>query len=146
VASEPSANDRAATALAVPVDRPAVPPAANTAPAVVEAVAPPVVAPPVVAEKRREAEDDLGPQLALIDGARAALAQGNARDALARLKEYESRYPAGALGLEASALRVEALLRAGDRSRGQALGEKFVSQHPNGPYTARIRTLLSQAR
>jgi hypothetical protein len=99
---------------------------------------------PIVPEKRREAADDLGPQLALIDGARALLAQGNAKDALTRLKEYDSRYPGGALGPEAIALRVEALLKSGDRAKGQALGEKFVSQHPNGPYTARIRSLLAR--
>ena len=61
------------------------------------------------------------------------------------LREYDSRYPGGALGPEATALRVEALLRAGDRTKGQALGEKFVAQHPNGPYATRIRSLLSQA-
>jgi hypothetical protein len=99
---------------------------------------------PIVSERRREGADDLGPQLALIDGARALLAQGNAKDALTRLKEYEARYPGGALGPEATALRVEALLKSGDRTKGQALGEKLIAQHPNGPYTARIRSLLAR--
>jgi hypothetical protein len=117
---------------------------ASTAPPVAEPVTAASAASPVF-ERRREPEDDLGPQLALIDGARAALAQGNAKEALTRLKEYEVRYPGGALGPEATALRVEALLRAGEVARGQALGKKFVSQHPNGPYAARIRSLLAES-
>jgi len=103
------------------------------------------VAPTPLPEKRREGEDDLGAQLALVDGARALLANGNARDALARLREYDARYPAGALGPEAIALRVEALLRSGEQAKGRALGDKFVAQHPNSPYAARIRSLLAQA-
>ena len=73
------------------------------------------------------------------------LAQGSARDALARIREYDSRYPGGALGLEATVLRVEALLRAGERGKGRLSGERFVAQHPNSPYATRIRSLLAQA-
>jgi hypothetical protein len=113
-------------------------------PAPVETILPPPAASPVAADKRREAADDLGAQLAIIDAARGLLAQGTARDALARLHEYDVRYPGGALALEATALRVEALLRAGDRTKGQALGERFVARHPNSPYAARIRSLLAQ--
>jgi len=130
-----------------PIVAPTIP--ATVAPAavvpVIETAPLPVAAAPSLPEKRHEADDDLGAQLALIDGARAMLAQGNARDALTRLREYDSRYPTGALGLEATALRVEALLRAGDRGKGQALGERFVAQHPNSPYATRIRSLLAQA-
>jgi hypothetical protein len=133
--------------------RPSPPIVAPTVPAVVPVAEPPaietaplpVAAAPVLPEKRREAEDDLGAQLALIEGARAMLTQGSARDALARIHEYDSRYPGGALGLEATVLRVEALLRAGERGKGQALGERFVAQHPNSPYATRIRSLLAQA-
>jgi hypothetical protein len=110
----------------------------------VETAALPAAPAPVLPEKRREGEDDLGAQLALIDGARALLAQGNPHDALVRLKEYDSRYPAGALGPEATALRVEAWLRSGEQARGRALGERFVAQHPKSPYAARIRSLLAQ--
>jgi RNA polymerase sigma-70 factor, ECF subfamily len=112
---------------------------------IVGTVASPIAAAPPLPEKRREGEDDLGAQLALIDGARAMLANGSARDALAQLREYDARYPAGALGPEALALRVEALLRSGEQARGRALGDRFVAQHPKSPYAARIRSLLAQA-
>jgi hypothetical protein len=149
-----SRSPRSAASEATPSE-PAVAHAADVpAPTAVEAQAAispavePMAAPPAasaaVFEKHREGADDLGPQLALIDGARASLAQGNARDALARLKEYDARYPGGSLGPEATALRVDALLQTGERAKGQALGEKFVAQHPNGPYTARIRSLLAR--
>jgi hypothetical protein len=143
VASEATAVERAPSPPAIPILPVAALPVVS-AKAAETAVLPAVIA-PASPDKRREAEDDLGAQLALIDGARALLAQGNARDTLARLREYDSRYPGGALGPEATALRVEALLRAGERAKGQALGEKFVAQHPNGPYATRIRSLLAQA-
>jgi hypothetical protein len=129
VTAPAAAEPESPVASAVPVETMAPSIAASSAPA---------------GEKRREPSDDLGAQLAIIDAARGLLAQGSTRDALARLHEYDVRYPGGALALEATALRVEALLRSGDRTKGQALGERFVARHPNSPYAARIRSLLTQ--
>jgi hypothetical protein len=87
----------------------------------------------------------LGEQVSAIDRARRALGDGNAAGALRELDDYESRFPRGALGEEAEALRVEALLAEGDRAAAARVGARFLAAHPASPHAARVRALLAQA-
>jgi TolA-binding protein len=84
----------------------------------------------------------LGPQVAAIDGARRAFAAGDATRALQLVGDYEARYPAGAFTQEAEVLRVEALLRQGDRVGARSAGTRFLAQYPSSPHAARMRALI----
>ena len=46
------------------------------------------------------------------------------------------------MGPEATVLRVEALVRAGDRSAAARVGNAFLAGNPQSPYATRIRSLL----
>lgn len=85
----------------------------------------------------------LGDQVASIDRARAALAAGDAREAVAQTHEYEARFPHGSLLQEATVLRVEALLRLGEPSRAREVGDRFLAAYPTSPHAARVRQMLS---
>jgi TolA-binding protein len=87
----------------------------------------------------------LGEQVSAIDRARRTLGDGDAAGALRELDDYESRFPRGALGEEAEALRVEALLAEGDRAAAAKVGARFLAAHPASPHAARVRALLAQA-
>ncbi len=81
----------------------------------------------------------LAEEVAALDRARSALSGGDARGALRALDDYAARFPQGALGPEASVLRIEALARAGDRARAAALARSFLLGHPGGPLAERAR-------
>ncbi len=91
------------------------------------------------------ATDTLSLELATLDAARGALARGNETQALAKLDEYSRRFPRGRLTMEATVLRVDALLKSGDCPAALRLGQKFVARHPNGPYAKRVRSLMGEA-
>jgi hypothetical protein len=132
--------------------RPAKAPAAEEV-----ALAPPPAQPPSASEgatpassgvaasspsDQRVAEESLREEVRLIDGARAALRRRSASEALAALDRHSREFPRGVLNLEASVLRVEALLLSGDRDRAELLGRAIAAKQPNGPYAVRIRDLL----
>jgi hypothetical protein len=80
-----------------------------------------------------------------LDAARAALRAGSVPRALQELDRYARRHPRGVLRQEASVLRIEALLRARDASKAQRTAQRFLSEHPDSPYAARVRSLLDDA-
>ncbi len=95
---------------------------------------------------RSEAQDPLpssvahaspGPKLSAeieaIDQMKAALASGDAAEALRLSDAYRSVYPAGRLAAEASALRVQALARAGRREEASAELARLKAEHPDSP-------------
>lgn len=88
----------------------------------------------------------LSQELALLDAARAAIAQGNPRRALRLLDEHGQRFTKPRLPTEASVLRIEALVRSGDRAQARKLGEAFLARHVNGPYERRVRSLIGDAK
>jgi hypothetical protein len=88
--------------------------------------------------------DGLSGEIAALEGARRALAGGKASVALRALDEYGKSYPERRLGSEATVLRIEALLAAGERARAVRLGEDFLRSHPNGPYEKRVRSLIAE--
>jgi hypothetical protein len=89
-----------------------------------------------------ESADSIARQTAAIDGARRALESGNVGGALADLDGYEREFPRGAFGHEVTALRVQALLKKGDRAAAMALGKRFLAAHPRSPLARRIEAML----
>lgn len=90
--------------------------------------------------------ESLSSELGMLDRARRELLQGKNAQALHVLDEYGARFARGQLASEATALRIEALGRAGQQSAASELGRRFIEQHPNDPLVDRIRSLLDSAR
>jgi len=86
--------------------------------------------------------DSLREELAMLDEARKALADGDASRALRLLDDYGRVYPARRLGAEATVMRIEALRARGDHAQAASIGERFLAQHPDGPYATRVRSLI----
>jgi hypothetical protein len=84
----------------------------------------------------------LGPEIAIIDAARTALSQRQPESALSLLDRYEAEFPRGGLALEASYLRVQALLALGDRDGANRFATRVLAAHPESVYAKRIRELL----
>jgi outer membrane protein assembly factor BamD (BamD/ComL family) len=55
---------------------------------------------------------------------------------------YEAEYPGGAFTQEAEVVRVDALVREGNRAEAERAGKRFLSAYPKSPHAARVRTLL----
>ena len=133
-----------ATPPTPPVDRP--PPIVESAPIV---TAPPSAAPAIApapdaptADRRPPSKTGaLGDEIALIDGARAALAAGSPGQALSLLERYRARHPHGMLLPEALAMRIEAIDRGGEHARARALGRAFLTEYPNSPLAQRVAHL-----
>lgn len=108
-----------------------------------------VVAPPVQTATPRapvsaasSSAGQLGREVQLIDSARRALATGNTSLASTQLDEYRRIAITGVLDREARVLRIETLLRQGDRERAATLAKAYISELPNDPHSARLRSLL----
>jgi outer membrane protein assembly factor BamD (BamD/ComL family) len=82
--------------------------------------------------------------VAALDSARDALRGGDARDALARLEDFDRRFPHGVLAQEAEALRIETLAKQGEDDVARALAERFLRDHPTSPHASRMRLLLAR--
>lgn len=104
---------------------------------------PPVAAPPAADSAKRT--DTLEQELRSLEQARTWLDDRSPDRALAELDGYAQRFPAGSLGIEAAALRVETLLALGQRSAGQALGRSFLARYPQSPAAMRVRRLLDES-
>jgi hypothetical protein len=89
-------------------------------------------------------QPDISLEIAALDQARTALRQGRPADALAALDRYRTGYgKAGSLRVEATVLRIDALLRTGERARAAVLADAFLAQNPKSPYAARVRVLMA---
>jgi Outer membrane lipoprotein len=84
----------------------------------------------------------LSSEVALLDLARTALAGHDPKSALAALGNYDRAFPRGALAQEATLMRIDALLQAGDRAGAVALADAFLRADPRGPYAKRVRDML----
>ncbi len=82
-------------------------------------------------------------ELGAIDGARRALARGDAGGALSQLDAYSRSYPRGRLALEAEVLRIDALAQAGRRSAAKQRAAQFLKRYPNSVLASRVRGYLS---
>jgi TolA-binding protein len=87
-------------------------------------------------------KDPLVGELLALDGARAALGRGDLAGAQAALGRYGERYPRGKLATEARILRIELLLRQGNREAAHRDASDFLQAHPRSPHAPRLRALL----
>ncbi|MEJ7730213.1 MAG: tetratricopeptide repeat protein [Polyangiaceae bacterium] len=85
----------------------------------------------------------LSVEVAALDAARAALASGDVPSALRQLDAFDARTGPKRLAGEATLLRIEALLRAGQRGRAADLARRFVEQNPDSPLADRARALTA---
>ncbi len=89
-------------------------------------------------------QPDISLEIAALDDARAALRGGRSSEALAALDRYGAEFGKnGSLRVEATVLRVDALLRSGQRDRATALADAFLTRNPKSPYAARLRALMA---
>jgi len=131
------------------VESPPVMPATSAASELAPA-APSHIAPPPPAASARSAPRTAEPgastlpaEVALLEHARAAMGAGEPSRALSILDGYIARFPHGAMAREAAVLRIEALLRAGDRGAATRFANAFLAIEPHSPYAARIQSLLT---
>ncbi|MBN1611244.1 MAG: outer membrane protein assembly factor BamD [Polyangiaceae bacterium] len=92
----------------------------------------------VPAEVWRRADGDIAAEIRLLDTAKRQLNGGNPAGAMAVLDDYRARFPKGALGQEATVLRIEALAKSGQLGTAQALARRFVRNHPSSTYVRRV--------
>jgi hypothetical protein len=85
----------------------------------------------------------LDDEVTAIDQARRSLAGGDPAATIAALDAYDARYPSGTLAQESTALRIDALLRQGNREAAEQLANRFLAVHGASPYARRIRALLA---
>jgi hypothetical protein len=144
----PSANPSRAAGIAQPTqkrlsaapDEVAVAPEARTTSTALPAQPLPA---PVRASSEAASQPDIGQEIRSIDAARSALRRGDTAEALRALERYRADYGKnGSLGMEATVLRIEALLRGGNRAEGMRLANSFLASHPKSPYAPRIRALV----
>lgn len=89
------------------------------------------------------AQPDISREISALDDARDAVRGGRAAEALTMLDRYDATFGhGGSLRVEATALRIEALLRSGRRSSATSLAEAFLARHPKSPYAARVKALV----
>jgi hypothetical protein len=143
-----------AVGLVLLLSRPAPPtsaPERTPAPESAEAPNAATIAPPTAPEPGA----DRGPapptgmlrdEIALIDGARAALAAGSPAQALALLERYRTRHPRGMLLPEALALRIEAMHRSGEHARARELARAYLAEYPRSPLARRVAQLAGGER
>jgi hypothetical protein len=135
--------------VAPPVPAPpvpvAAPPATKEEPTIAIAdlkSATPVAAPHAAVAPPAASGGTLAAEIAALDEARRSLRDGDPARTLAHVDAYERRFPAGAFTEEAEVLRIEALVRSGDRARAVAVGQRFLAARPTSPHAARIRAIL----
>jgi hypothetical protein len=109
----------------------------------IDAPSGPATPPHTTGFEGRPPDSSLREETRQLDRARAAVAKGNARAALAELDRYDAAFRHGALAPEATLLRVRALLAAGDRAGAQALARSFAAAHPESSHLDQLRSLLA---
>lgn len=128
-----------------PASRAGVSPASTT-PTSVPAPPPDPSKPTAVRAGSRPTRDDpadLDAELALLRGARAALAESRTAEALALLGEHAQRFPGGHLVEERTLLRVQALCEGGARAQARAEAETFARAQPGSPHAKKIVRLCA---
>lgn len=122
-------------------EAPAEAPSAEPVATADTAAAKPAETPPRPAARSVE-RPSLADEIAAIDAARVAIGAGDGAGALRALDDHDRRFPGGALGQEATVLRIQALALRGDRATAARLGRAFLDAHPNSALAPRVRALL----
>jgi hypothetical protein len=127
------------------VDIPPPEPIAPIAPIATGAPLAPVAAlPPSSPSPSPAPAHSIGREVAMLDSARTALAEGHAEEAIHRLDAYARSCPDGALALEANVVRVEALEAEGKTARAATLAQQLLAKHPDAPQAAHLRSLVRE--
>jgi hypothetical protein len=77
-----------------------------------------------------------------LDRARKALARKNATAALRALDAYSAVRRTGVLDREATIIRIDALVAAGQKARAAELARRYVAEFPRDPHLRRLEPLL----
>lgn len=88
-------------------------------------------------------EASLSEAVALLDSVRHALDTSALELAFERLHRYDERFPHGPLRPEADLLRIETLVRRGDRKAAQELADDIAMRLPGSAHAQRAHDLLS---
>jgi hypothetical protein len=80
----------------------------------------------------------LGEEIALLSEIRNNLQSGAPARALEQLTDYRQRFGQPSLAMEADALQVDALCRAGQREAARAAASAFSSRWPSSPLQQRV--------
>jgi hypothetical protein len=125
-----------------PLPAPALPspPAALAAAPTALVISPRTAAP--AAKASAPASSNAAAELAMLDQARGAVRDGEPARGLSILDAYASRFPHGIMAPEASIVRIEALVGAGDRDDAKRAGDAFLRANPSSPYAPRIESLV----
>jgi hypothetical protein len=131
-----AAVPRAPVARAHPVPRAPVPRAhpVKATPAVVKR------APAAPAASPNAPSGQLGEELTLLSSVRSSVQDGAPGRALELLSSYRSRFGRPILGMEADALKVDALCKSGQREAAQASARAFQNDWPGSPLERRVRS------
>jgi hypothetical protein len=86
----------------------------------------------------------LGDEVATLDGARRALASGDAEGALSMLGSYDGHFAQPVLRPEADLLRIEVLLALGHTDSARHLAGQLLIEQPDSAYAQRVRSLLAR--
>ena len=89
--------------------------------------------------------DDLSRELALLDRAKRALADGDVDAAAGALDLHAHEFPHGRLAQESIALRIRVLVRRGERARALTLYRTLAASEPTSPHLESLRELLGIA-
>ena len=137
-----AALDHAIVLASAPAPTVSVAVAVSQPPPVIASVAPPVVvAAPASAAVSLPSKPLASPAISsrglaaergILDVARAALAQGDAGDALAAAERHAHDYPEGALLEEREAIAIKALVALGRGPEARARAASFEKRFPNG--------------
>ena len=95
-----------------------------------------------VATAPSENPANLGAEVKLLDQARRDLKRGKPGAALASLHEYQRKFPRGRLFSEALVLRLDALVRLGQREQARQIADRYLKMNPRAPHGPRIRKLV----
>ncbi|MBI5513561.1 MAG: hypothetical protein HY909_07315, partial [Deltaproteobacteria bacterium] len=117
------------------------PEAPSTTPPTPTAALAPRASPTPQAPSQRERPpraDALLAEGALLAEAHRALVQGRPSEALAALRGYRARFPAGALRPESQVEEVLALCAAGRGDDARALARRFLRAHPRSALAPRV--------
>jgi hypothetical protein len=81
---------------------------------------------------------ELREQVALLDSARQAMSRGESRRTLEILRRYLDKYPSGTFRPEATAIKIEALMKVGREAEARALAERFVTENRGSLLAKRV--------
>ena len=85
---------------------------------------------------------ELVEELALLDGARAALDSGDTDLAVRQLDRHDLDYVHGQLGPDALALRIDVYARRGDDAKVAELSRSFLARYPDHPQAPRVQVFI----